>query len=1476
MGIYRSHAPTIQIDADTIRIDDLLDTDLSHYFEITIDDVNHYTLFSPKIGDIRIMDPDGSADYMQITTDPAGGKFILVSSNITDDNLFEIDHNGTLVADADMQEINIDLAGLTINDGVGAVTLYGIDFVAGAVTATGVDGSTLVGARFTNPTAGEYLSERGIQIICDKSEPDANNAITLETSRDISGTLTGADAITNYSVIHGQAFTHTGGNFVGTSTSATSGVMQLNMDHSLTVNTTADDVYASTALDINVTSTQNSATAQMQCGARALDINYLITNTAGTSYTLNDAIDVARIVLDSAGAAWVAGASCDWDILEINGNGFVMDDDSFTLRGLNVALATITDTDFEAFYGINVDMPAAYQGTDPTSAFHATGNGMTIDILHEGDFGIELETDVDNANNAMLPIYITKDMNITVADAGGAAHTNSGNTVDITIDTYSLDTTPAVSNHATSAVGMHVYQRHRQGNANDVGNIDETFSGATIDLDQILTINNTNVGTPTIATTAPFIDMDLDVTETAGSVTIGAVDWVSLSVDGGSVVSAAAAKMIALDSSITLNHANAEFYGIELDTTGMTDTTSQADSVGGIFINDDGILDYGIKATNATDTLKFLDTENSRGIYIDMDTAASDGIVIESDVSNAANTLQSIVTSRNLTGVLSVDRAMSGYSVAHSTVNDNTATGDFDLTYSTGGIMSLTMQQTSTCSNIAKTDPDIFAATALLIDVDAFSAHANTTLDVTARALDMQYTLTETSGILELNTTDIARILLAGEITDAPATTRFNMFNIDGGTFTINDADVTLTGLTVDMITLVDTDFTAFYGISVDMPVAYQGTDPQAAIRCTGNAMIVETIVEGGAGVNDSALKISGTAYAAANDWLMIQPSVGSIVNDVNNSFIVVDLDNLTINDAANTPTLTGYWFDADDITETDVGNTTIYGVWLDMPDMSTYAGGAAINANEGATAIVEILPQGDQLIALSGTSITARNWLSIVPSSATIVDDVNTNYIFIDAQNLTINDGANTPELTGLDIDFGSITATAVDGTVLNAIDITMPTAGDYGTETAIDITCLKSDVANDAVMINTNRTLTGAVTADRAFSGYSVTHAMSATNTTAGDFDINMDGGIVQLVMAQTSSTAIDATNPDSFSGTALYIDIDALTDTNANAELDCDARALDIDYTLTETLGTLRLAATDIARITATIPAGITSAAAFNFDMFEINGDNITLDDTNNTFAGINIDFSGLTDTSSAKAAAININVPDGRIVAVDANARGTISGRIEQGAAYFEDDFWGRATKTQWTTRITTGAVGGAPTAGDLNGVLEILTGGAATNEESLDFNDIFEFDNTLRPTFECRLNLAQVDNDTNVSIGLINTNIGTGASEQGQNLGGGNEDFILFQMSHTIYTDTNWHLHCQLDGVSTVDAGAAAAGTTWVTLRFEFYSDTAVEWFIDGTSQGTISTNVPTDNLQPLLYILTDAVAAKSLDVDYVKIWTDRD
>lgn len=210
--------------------------------------------------------------------------------------------------------------------------------------------------------------------------------------------------------------------------------------------------------------------------------------------------------------------------------------------------------------------------------------------------------------------------------------------------------------------------------------------------------------------------------------------------------------------------------------------------------------------------------------------------------------------------------------------------------------------------------------------------------------------------------------------------------------------------------------------------------------------------------------------------------------------------------------------------------------------------------------------------------------------------------------------------------------------------------------------------------------------------------------------------------------------------------------------------------------------------------------------------------------------------------------------------------------QRGSAVFVDNFWGRAKKAQWTTRVTTGAVGGAPSAPDLNGVLELLTAGGGTDEESLDWNDLFCFDNTLRPAFECRIYIPALSNNINIFVGLVDTATGNAMAELAVDVAA--NSFMIMGLSHTIWTDTLWHLHsADGSGTSDVDAGAQAVATTWTILRFEYITDTSVEWFIDGVSQGIIDTNVATANMQPLLFVLSDA-GALGIDIDYVKIWQD--
>jgi hypothetical protein len=440
-----------------------------------------------------------------------------------------------------------------------------------------------------------------------------------------------------------------------------------------------------------------------------------------------------------------------------------------------------------------------------------------------------------------------------------------------------------------------------------------------------------------------------------------------------------------------------------------------------------------------------------------------------------------------------------------------------------------------------------------------------------------------------------------------------------------------------------DVNGTVMYGHYIQLPDAMSAYASGAGLYMfEGSNTIIEM-----ANVASNALLIRGDSFNTARTWVQIIPDAAALTANVNNILLDIDLVNLTISDGANTPEITAIRLDMIAGTETEVDGTVLRAIDIGIPDISAYAAGsAAARIQQSAISIIDILPNTDQFILMSGIAITeARNWLEMTPDTATITANVNTNFIAISAANLTINDGANTPELTGLDIDFNAIIATDVSGTILNAIDITMPTAGGYGTEVAIDVNSTKGDVNNASTLINTFKSVTAAVTADRTITNYGIAHALTGVNTTAGDFDLNMDGGLMSLTMSQTCSTAIDKTNPDSFSSTALLIDIDALTDTNANAELDVDCRAIDINVTFTETLGTLRLADTDFVRIAATIPNGLSSAGAFNLDMLEINADAIVVNDANMTFTCQRIDASGSTFTAAAAAYGLYIEVPAG---------------------------------------------------------------------------------------------------------------------------------------------------------------------------------------------------------------------------------------
>ena len=159
----------------------------------------------------------------------------------------------------------------------------------------------------------------------------------------------------------------------------------------------------------------------------------------------------------------------------------------------------------------------------------------------------------------------------------------------------------------------------------------------------------------------------------------------------------------------------------------------------------------------------------------------------------------------------------------------------------------------------------------------------------------------------------------------------------------------------------------------------------------------------------------------------------------------------------------------------------------------------------------------------------------------------------------------------------------------------------------------------------------------------------------------------------------------------------------------------------------------------------------------------------------------------------------------------------------------------------------------------NGGVSIASGATINSPQSYDWNDICPFISTQRPMFEVRLNIDSTTS-TEVKFGLKESGTGSG------------NDYIL--ISYDASVAATMGLTVATAGATTSDAGAAA-DTDWHIYRVEWTSDTALEWFIDDVSQGTVTSNVPTTFLQPWISVDTEANAVKDISVDYFKIWQDR-
>ncbi len=1517
--IHNPQYPAIKIDVDEAIIRDAVDSNLSDYLKIIVTDAAGVITYAAKAGDHRFSDVDDTdySDVFRMTCDDANGSAILTTSCITDKNIFEIDHNGTLGAAADLKEIVIDLADIVVNDAATtAATLYGIDFEGGSVTATAVGLSTIVGARFTNPTAGEYLAERGIQIICDKSV-FSNNAIALETSRDITGTLAAAETFTNYANIMGQSVTHSGGDFILTNDA---GILQLNLNHDVTVATPgAPDVFSATALNIAVTSDVNVGTSNAQCdtSARALDISWTIAESDGIMRMA--ATDIARIVYTGV-AGVTSAAGYEFNLLKLDTGTAVLDDTNMSFRGIDIELIDTVDTDFAVFYGINIDMPTAYQGTDPTSAIHCTGNSMIADLLREGDYGLYIDVDLA----AGIGIYMDLDSaidsandidGITVthnAEANGGAVTHDGFFInyDMTLESDGAN----ITRQTNPLIDLTV-------NLTETANVTQMTSG----------ILNATIAA---GATSPLLDGTMISFATTGSGLIDAgFTMLSLSqafAHDGATADALQGIDVNWSGNVpqTTNDANLTLILADLDATIGSGVGGDAGEIYGIYsdfsgatINGDSVNANGIRVSmDCTDTdfatlygvnvvmptayqgtdptaayyaagnsmTAAIIEEGDYGLHIDTDLAASTGIYVDADMGTTANNVIALQTTRDMTGALTATTFTNyanimGQSMTHSS-NDAIATNDqgilqlvlntdvdyassnadvfsatalnigvtsdmdnanadldvtaraIDISYAlsrssagahnldatdilrinfdvaagcaigdggagdvnmilldgdgvvpgatisnnmnisaltvdwssasmndanttlfgarvimpaaihttaanlygvdinadgatdskticlnTSRDMSGTLSATPTFTNYANvmgqavghtiTDTvvthdtgilqlnltqdtdlataaaDLFSATALNIVVAADMDNANADIDTTARALDIGYTVARSSaGVHRLGSTDIARIVYTGAagMTSA-AGYELNLLKLDTGTTTFDDANTSFRAIDIELIDTIDTDFAVFYGINIDMPVAYQGTDPTSALHATGNSMTLDLLTEGDYGLyidNDLA-----GSYSIFVDTDMA-------ANTTNNMYgLYISKDASLDNSATGAISLTNYaaqlsvaGTNADDGGNNFTNSANV--LEIDLSHNSNSSVGAVADTFDGTGLDIDITAS-TQNSATNVLTTTARaldinytvNYDTAgthtlgatdiaridfnVAASTTIGG--SSNILLLDGDGFLPGAGAWGAGYTidGLKIDWSAASYPANGNTTMYGIEVIMPAAyAALATEAAIHCTGngnvfnallgdgiyldmgeaasiglnIESDtigtVANAMQTITTSRDFAGVTTADIAMTNYSVTHSVVNTNTPTTDFDFDFDtgAGVMNLIMQQTNTSSFDKTDPDKFNATALNIEVDATTVTEANSELDAAPRAIDISYDISELAGTLQLGTTDAVRIQFEDLVFSTAGAMVlqGLNILVTNAE--TFDDVNITFAGSNIDLANITNTAS----------------------------------------------------------------------------------------------------------------------------------------------------------------------------------------------------------------------------------------------------
>jgi hypothetical protein len=186
--------------------------------------------------------------------------------------------------------------------------------------------------------------------------------------------------------------------------------------------------------------------------------------------------------------------------------------------------------------------------------------------------------------------------------------------------------------------------------------------------------------------------------------------------------------------------------------------------------------------------------------------------------------------------------------------------------------------------------------------------------------------------------------------------------------------------------------------------------------------------------------------------------------------------------------------------------------------------------------------------------------------------------------------------------------------------------------------------------------------------------------------------------------------------------------------------------------------------------------------------------------------------------------------------------------------FRDDFVGDKD-----ARWTLGGTGGTYTQNaELGGTGDLATGAVANNEARLTLNGKGITDKNKLPRVTTRAKLSATTQVLAVLAGLYKD--------------ANNQVEIFYDQAGTA---GNFKYRSQSGGIETVVDSGLAADAAYHKFEIEFTAATSITFRIDGANTQTVTTNIPSDLLEPRLLVQTKEAADKRLTVDLYDLKANR-